>query len=418
MSEKQILIAEDDISIAIMLTDFLSGRGFSVEAVKNGREALDSYKNRPAQIVITDIEMPVMNGNELINNLKNFDVPPVIFVTTSHKDPEMIIDIMKKGIYDYIVKPFDLGDILLKITRAFEAYEMKRAYEITQREKVIRLENTLEWYRFEEKIQTRDLKSMGDNIFQSLLTSFNQGSGFGGLVTLMSLMKSTSVREGDYYKIRNDLFEMIMGNVESAEKALEIFGDIAKLSSGFSKTEKISVHTLHENVASEISELQSLILLKKHKVILSDNKKIFLDYKLEINAKHFRKVLREIILNALKFSQPGSDIVILFLVEKGQLFISVINDINASDKVHKGIPLGYENLVFEPFFRLTKNVYDEYKTLDYGLGLTLVQRIISNYGGKAAIGNITDHSDIKGGPKSRVECSVMLKVAYGESGDK
>ena len=84
--------------------------------------------------------------------------PPIIIVTTNKKDPELIIDIMKKGIFDYILKPVDMADLLLKLTRAFEIYEMKRISDIAQKEKVIRLENNLEWYKFGEKNQIQGRK--------------------------------------------------------------------------------------------------------------------------------------------------------------------------------------------------------------------------------------------------------------------
>jgi len=410
MSEKRILIAEDDVSISMMLSEFLISRGYAVDSVKDGNEALEKYKEHPAQVVITDIDMPVMDGNVLIGHLKSFEIPPVIFVTTSHNNPDLIIDIMKKGVYDYIVKPVDMGDLLLKLNRAFEAYDMKRALEIAQKEKVIRLENNLEWYKFEERVINRDSKSMGGNIFESLLTSFNQGSGFGGLVTLMSLMKSTAVKDGDCYKIKSDLFEMIVGNSESAEKALQTFGDMIKIVSGRHNPVKISIAELHDKISKKVREFDSQIIIRNHHLMVSDKQGFFNDIYIEIDSDYFLKAFEEIIMNSLKFSPAGSDIMVLFLKQNETFSISVINDIPVSQKGNKGIPIGYENLVFEPFFRLNKTVNEDYQTLDYGLGLTLAEKIISKYGGSIAINNINDYSDIKAGAKVKVECTVTFKA--------
>jgi len=225
LAKKRILIVEDEIIPGMRLKEFLASEGFSADFAHNGKEAVEKFNAKPAQVVITDIAMPVMDGNELIGHLNTFEIPPVIFVTTGQKDPELIIDIMKKGVYDYILKPIDMNELLMKVTRAFEAYDLKRIFEITQREKIIRLENALEWYKFEEKFKSRDIKSMGTNIFESLLTSFNQGRGFGSLVTLMSIMKTTAVKDGGCYKIDDELFKVIMDNLASAEKALQTFGD-------------------------------------------------------------------------------------------------------------------------------------------------------------------------------------------------
>jgi FixJ family two-component response regulator len=408
MAEKRIIIAEDDVSTGIMLFEFLTSRGYAVEAVKDGSEALKKFKENPAQVVITDIEMPVMDGNELIGHLKRFEIPPVIFVTTSHKDPGLIIDIMKKGVFDYILKPVDMSDLLLKLNRAFETYDLKRAFEIAQKEKVIRLENSLEWYKFEERVQSRDLKAMGKNIFDSLLTSFNQGSGFGGLVTLVAVMKSTAVKDGEYYKIKDELYDMIMDNVTSAEKALQTFSDISKIGSGLHEPEKISLAKLHDEISNKIKELDPLIIKKNHHLMLSDKKAFFSNMEIEINLGYFMKAFDEIVLNSLKFSPSGSKVAVLFLSRDDVCSISVINDILVNENNIKGIPMGHENLVFEPFYRLTKTVSEGYNTLDYGLGLTLAEKIVTKYGGTIAIGNIADHSDIKAEPRVKVECTMTF----------
>ncbi len=411
MSEKRILIAEDDVSTGIMLFEFLTSRGYLVDAVKDGNEALIKYKENPAQIVITDIDMPGMDGNELIGHLNAFEIPPVIFVTTIHTDPELMIDIMKKGVYDYILKPVDMNDILLKLNRAFEAYDLKRAFEIAQREKVIRLENNLEWYKFEDRILNRDAKSKGANVFESLLTSFNQGSGFGGLVTLMSLMKSTAVKDGKFYKIDENLFEMIIGNALSAEKALQTFGDMTAIITSKHEPDRISLSQLHDIILKKIAELNSQIAERKHHVMVSDKKEFYGDFYIEISMNFFLKAFEEIIINSLKFSPAGSDVVVMFLVQDETLNISVINDISGGEKGLKGIPIGYENLVFEPFFRLHKTVNDDYETLDYGLGLTLAEKIITKDGGNISINNINDYSDIKSGAKIKVECTISFNVS-------
>jgi CheY-like chemotaxis protein len=413
MLEKKVLIAEDDVIMLKTLGQFLSSNGYIVETAVNGSEALKKYKINPAQVVITDIDMPVMDGNEFISNLVSMENPPVIFVTTIERSPELIIDIMKKGIYDYILKPVDMSDLLLKLSRAFETSEMKHALEITRKEKVIRLENNLEWYKFEERLKNRDDKSMGANIFESLLTSFNQGAGFGALVTLMAVMESTAKKDGDDYKISGELFEMIRGNVRAAERALQTFSDMMKIVTEKHKSEKISLSALHGKVADKISIMADMTSVKNHHVMLSDKKDFFGGLYTEINVNYFLQAVEEIILNAMKYSPASSDIIVLFMSQKDKFTISVINDIITNEKGLKGIPMGYENLVFEPFYRLTKTVNDGYHTLDYGLGLTLVEKIVTKHGGSIAINNITDHSDIKAGPKIKVECSMVFNVSAG-----
>jgi CheY-like chemotaxis protein len=409
MAEKRIIIAEDDASCLYLLNEFISKHGYAVETASDGLEALKLYKANPAQIVITDIEMPVMDGNELIENLISLEIPPVIFVTTGNMNSEMIIDIMKKGVFDYIIKPVNLSDLSLKLSRAFEAYELKLAYEISQREKVIRLENSLEWYRFEEKLNNRNKREIGDNLFNSLLTSFNQGAGFGSLVTLIGIITSTAEKIGDDYKIDGELFNVVKNNVALAEKALQTFSEISKISTMPFNMEKISISDLYNIISSEILNLDSQIILRNHRIILSDKKNNFDEMYVQIEKEYFVKAFYEIIMNSLKFSPAGSNIIIIFQTNNKAFTLSIFNDIPFDNKEIKGIPMGYENLVFEPFYRLSKLVVEEYGTLDYGLGLTLAEKIISKHNARIAIHNITDQSDISSGPKLKVECSITFK---------
>jgi len=144
--------------------------------------------------------------------------------------------------------------------------------------------------------------------------------------------------------------------------------------------------------------------------MLSDKKAFFGELYIEINISYYLQAMEEIILNSMKYSPGNSDIIVLFTAQKDKFTLSVINEILPTEKGLKGIPTGYENLVFEPFYRLTKTVNDNYHTLDYGLGLTLVEKIVTKHGGNITINNITDHSDIKSGPKMKVECSVVFNV--------
>lgn len=408
--ENRIIIAEDDAMMAGVLSECLSSNGYIIETAKDGNEALKKYQANPAQVVITDIEMPNMDGNELINHLNSFELPPVIFVTTSHQDSSLIIDIMKKGVYDYFIKPVDCHALLFKVTRAFDTFAMKRSLEIAQKEKIIRLESSLEWYKFEEKLTTRATNEMGTNIFESLLTSINQGAGFGSLISLMKIIAQTAVPDNMEYRIDKRLFDAIMSNVNLAEKALNIFSDISKITSEPITTEKVSISQLHDYINAQITRLNNLIQIRKHKIIICDKKDFFNTVYTDINLNHYMRAFEEVLINALKFSPASSDIIILFQKQGNNFIISVINDSITSDTDKRGIPMEYENLVFEPFYRLTKIIYEDYQTLDYGLGLTLAKKIINKHGGQISLNNITDHSDLKSGTKIRIECSISLAV--------
>jgi signal transduction histidine kinase len=226
----------------------------------------------------------------------------------------------------------------------------------------------------------------------------------------MAVMESTAKKDGDDYRINGELYEMILTNVRAAERALKTFGDMMTIVTENHRFEKMSLWELHDRITEKTGQMSDVAAVKNHHLVLSDKKAFFRDMYIEVNIRYFLQALEEVILNSFKFSLEGSTVVILFMAQKDKCSIDVINDIITNEKGIKGIPTGYENLVFEPFYRLTKTVNDGYNTLDYGLGLTLTEKIVTKHGGSITINNITDYSDIKAGPKTKVECSMTFNA--------
>lgn len=109
---KKILVVDDKESVTIILKQMLEQGGYEVEVATNGEEALEIMKKGRFDMLITDINMPVMNGVELLNKTRElFPKMPVIFITAYGKD-KIIIDAVKVGLSDFIEKPFRMEDIL------------------------------------------------------------------------------------------------------------------------------------------------------------------------------------------------------------------------------------------------------------------------------------------------------------------
>lgn len=101
----------------------------------------------------------------------------------------------------------------------------------------------------------------------------------------------------------------------------------------------------------------------------------------------------------------------MIALKEGSLEISFLNKPLPNEDGVLGIPMEYEYIIFEPFFRLTKTVSDGYDTLDFGLGLTIVEKIILRHQGKVRIGNIQDYTDISKGPAVKVNCVITIPLS-------
>lgn len=111
----KILVLEDDLLFASTLEDFLGSEGFLVDIAKDGQECLDLNYENNYDLYIFDINVPKINGLELLKSLReNNDNTPTIFLT-SYKDKDTLKEAFLKGCDDYIKKPVDLDELYLRI---------------------------------------------------------------------------------------------------------------------------------------------------------------------------------------------------------------------------------------------------------------------------------------------------------------
>jgi DNA-binding response OmpR family regulator len=410
MQDRRVLIVEDDEKSGKLLKDFLSLNDFLVTLRINGKEALAEFHKNPFSVVITDMEMPVMDGNELITQLVKSSLPPLIFVLTVHQDPGLIIKVMKKGIFDYLTKPVNLDDLLFKVRRAFDVFEMQKTKWILDKEKSIRLENHIEWYKWLHSIKQKETKNIQSAVFGNLQRSFNQGMGFGSLITAVNLIALSARHEGDKYLIDAELFQLMKENAEVSEKTIKNFQKIDQiLNEGF-ELEEITIATLIELATEVLHSLKKYRHIKNQQIMVSDYKNIDQRLKLKLNREYFREALYEIMINAMKFSEADSRILVIYRIFGNFLSLSVVNNPQQDLPEETGIPLGYENLIFEPFFRLSSQVYDEFQSQDFGLGLTLVEKIVLSHQGNISIHNIKDFSDVASEPVIKVNATISLPL--------
>lgn len=116
MNEKiKILLAEDDIDLGNILSQFLEMHDFVVNLAPNGGEALELFNNKKPDICILDVMMPVLDGFTLAQKIKkiNPDIPLLFLTAKSLKEDK--IKGLKLGADDYICKPFEVEELVLRI---------------------------------------------------------------------------------------------------------------------------------------------------------------------------------------------------------------------------------------------------------------------------------------------------------------
>ena len=118
----KILVVDDDKQLVDLFVKYLTKVGYKVHSAFNGKEALDLFKKDKYQLVVTDIEMPEIDGITLIDKIKAVDEYAVVIVITGYGTIERAVKAIKKGAYDFLEKPFNLEALEIVINRALERY--------------------------------------------------------------------------------------------------------------------------------------------------------------------------------------------------------------------------------------------------------------------------------------------------------
>jgi len=123
---ERILVVDDEASIRDLVTSLLTQVGFECQVAASGEEALSVLQAGPAfSLVLSDISMEGMDGFALLERIRSFDSQlPVVMVTAVH-DVSVALSAIRKGAYDYLLKPFERDQLLVSVQRALETRRLK-----------------------------------------------------------------------------------------------------------------------------------------------------------------------------------------------------------------------------------------------------------------------------------------------------
>lgn len=170
MNDINILIVEDEEGISKIIKSYLEKEGYNVFQAFDGKEGLNYFENKEIDLILLDLMIPEISGEDLIKEIRNKSNVPVIMVTAKVNE-EDIINGLKLGADDYMTKPFSPKELVQRIKtvlRRIEKYNIPRADIIKTTDG--RLEMDLEYNRF-----FKDGKeiSLTKNEFQIVKTLFS-----------------------------------------------------------------------------------------------------------------------------------------------------------------------------------------------------------------------------------------------------
>jgi signal transduction histidine kinase len=353
----KILIIEDEKQVRQSYIEMFTFFGYEVDAAIDGKEGIRLINQNTYDIVVTDLNMPEVNGMEVLKYVKKKKPHTEVIVITGYATLENAIIAMKIGAYDYFTKPIDLEHVRIVLSKCIHKIKARR-----ENEKLRSVNAKLK--------ELNDLKSKFITI-----TNHEMRTPITVLKGYLELIESA-------LENRNEELDEAMGIcMDTTYELVNIVDQMHDLSS--SDSGKLKMHF------STFSLEDMLLIIFKEMRLLFDQRGVHL--KLNINAPdilvncdyhRIKRSVREIVQNALKFTKEGGEVSINCTVntDKKTVKIRIIDN-------GIGIPTEKQDLVFEPFYEVQSSIHHTTSKTGFmgggiGLGLSLVREVIENHNGQ------------------------------------
>ncbi|RGU56640.1 hybrid sensor histidine kinase/response regulator [Odoribacter splanchnicus] len=297
-AEFKLLVVDDVQTNVLLLKALLSKDGYGILVANNGQEALEVIRNENPDLILLDVMMPGMDGFEVAERLKSEEYRceiPIIFLTALD-DTQSIVNGFKLGAGDFISKPFRKEELMVRIKHQLSLVAARRIIE----EKNEELRKTIAGRDKMYSVIAHDLRSP---------------------MASMKMLLNTIMMSVEKDKIDPDIFDMLEMSNKTSEEVFSLLDNLLKWTkSQLGKLTVIPQKLDISGLADGVVEVMNSVAEVKHiKLIRTDHESFFVYVDIEM----IKSVLRNLISNAVKFSNPDSDIKVGIKAEDGKVIVSV-----------------------------------------------------------------------------------------------
>ncbi len=362
-----ILLIEDELEVRESYVDMFAFLNLEVDTAENGKQGLEKLDVKHYDIIVTDLNMPEIDGLETMRRVKKKDPDIEVIVITGFATIENAVGAMKQGAFDYITKPVSLEHVKIVMNKCIQ--------KIMARKENQTLRDT--------NSQLRELNELKDKFItitnHELRTPLAVLRGYFDLIE-MELENSGNDELTEYASIINHTITEMMDMIESMH-------DLSSFKKYVSKLDRAIVDI--NDIVTEVT---------KEVRVLFENRDIQFDIHTDENTlsafvdkKMIFKAVRELIQNALKYTDKGGAVTITAqsIPARNQIYISVKD-------TGIGIPLDKQEMIFEPFYEVQDVLHHSTSKTDFmgggiGVGLSLTKEIIESNGGELVVESQPQH---------------------------
>lgn len=297
-AEFKLLVVDDVQTNVLLLKALLGKEGYGILVANNGQEALEVIRNENPDLILLDVMMPGMDGFEVAERLKSEEFRceiPIIFLTALD-DTQSIVNGFKLGVGDFISKHFRKEELMVRIKHQLSLVAARRIIE----EKNEELRKTIAGRDKMYSVIAHDLRSP---------------------MASMKMLLNTIMMSVEKDKIDPDIFDMLEMSNKTSEEVFSLLDNLLKWTkSQLGKLTVIPQKLDISGLADGVVEVMNSVAEVKHiKLIRTDHESFFVYVDIEM----IKSILRNLISNAVKFSNPDSEIKVGIKAEDGKVIVSV-----------------------------------------------------------------------------------------------
>src|SRR5204863_4158273 len=121
----RVLVVDDETAIREAIRMTLEYAGYRVDEARSGQEGIDKATKTPYDAILLDIKMPVLDGIEVLENLKEQRVPTPVVMVSGHGDISTAVECTKRGAFDFLEKPLNRDKLLLSVRNAVRTQKLE-----------------------------------------------------------------------------------------------------------------------------------------------------------------------------------------------------------------------------------------------------------------------------------------------------
>ncbi len=410
----QILLADDNSETLQNLQEAITDFGYVCEVASNGDEALEKFKKSEFQILIANLTLPPLSGNDLIAKTLQIAEYTICIVISDISDPEVVISAMREHkAYDFFVKPVNLAILKNRLENALEFYRLKKKMQNIVASEDEHFRKILEIFDWKRELQKKQYESLASKIIRQINISLFHGGGFGGLLSVTSLILSKTKQnsENKKFEISENQRLLLQENYESAKNLVNGFNKAqAILMNNEFVIERILLSELPGFFETLKEKVGPMLKLKNQKLSISSLPRISMNREILFNREMIEAAFTELLINSMKYSNE-SDLIYIVLFLKDDFFeMKFLNPAYANSDGSVGIAGANEQMVFEPFYRLSAISFDGYTLEEFGagIGLTVVKKILELH--RAEINIFTIKNFLPGSNEIDVSVSIRFPL--------